>query len=350
MGVALGRIVEVAPMAANDNCASRGLLLRRYVHGAGVDEPWVWYEGASVTSTARRFLHPDHQGSVVAVSDNAGALLNANAYDPYGVPASSNLGRFQYTGQAWLPELALYHYKARAYSPALGRFLQTDPVGYEGGDFNLYAYVANDPLNRADPTGFCDTFVNCLTGGTFANGDGTVTVESSVVLRALVPGQVQWDAARTDWANGNELEAVGHAGLMVAEQVATVATLGTGSVAGQGARASSTAAEARAVPNPYGRAGGPAHQARVNEVASDVESRGLEAVREHRVLTPGGARGSRYVDVAGRDPATGGIVEMHQVGRQTSTGQALARERQAIQDIEQCGVGVQCGVQFHPYN
>ena len=34
------------------------------------------------------------------------------------------------TGQQWLPELGMYHYKARIYSPTLGRFLQTDPIGY----------------------------------------------------------------------------------------------------------------------------------------------------------------------------------------------------------------------------
>jgi len=58
-----------------------------------------------------------------------------------------------YTGQMWLPDWGMYHYKGRQYRPDLGRFLQTDPIGYAGGA-NLYAYVSGDPVNRTDPTGF----------------------------------------------------------------------------------------------------------------------------------------------------------------------------------------------------
>lgn len=125
-------------------------LLRRYVHGQDLDTPLVWYEGAGTTD--RRFLHADERGSIVATSDSAGNKLSINSYDEFGIPGTGNSGRFGYTGQIWLSDQGMYYYKARVYSPMLGRFLQTDPVGYASG-VNLYAYVLGDPINFTDPAG-----------------------------------------------------------------------------------------------------------------------------------------------------------------------------------------------------
>ena len=127
-----------------------GGLLRRYVHGPGTDDPLVWYEGGGLSG--RRSLIADHQGSVIAVTDSAGNASTINSYDPWGIPAAGNSGRFAFTGQTLVPELGMYHYKARIYSPTLGRFLQTDPVGYKE-QVNLYAYARNDPVSRSDEGG-----------------------------------------------------------------------------------------------------------------------------------------------------------------------------------------------------
>jgi RHS repeat-associated protein len=162
---------------------SAAVASRNYIHGARVDEivkqitPGNWWE---------RYFHYDARGHCSLQTDAGGNIVEQYDYDAFGQPYfydwagnalvqyNSAIGqwegyspwgnRFLFTGREWLSDnetsplynLKLYDYRNRMYQPELGRFMSPDSQHFAAGDYNLYRYCHNDPVNRTDPTGLQD--------------------------------------------------------------------------------------------------------------------------------------------------------------------------------------------------
>jgi RHS repeat-associated protein len=99
----------------------------------------------------------DHVGSVRLVVDAAtGAIAQRMDYNEFGeVALDTNPGfqPFGFAGGLYDADTGLVRFGARDYDPEVGRWAAKDPLLFDGGDTNLYAYVLGDPINRTDPTG-----------------------------------------------------------------------------------------------------------------------------------------------------------------------------------------------------
>jgi RHS repeat-associated protein len=134
---------------------------------SGLDNPVVVLTTDPTGEVQSRYLHPDHLGSIAAVSDQAGVLVERMSFDPWGLkrnvnwtpantPVMSQIDR-SFTGHQYLDHLSLIHMGGRVYDPVVGRFLSADPFIQEpenSQSLNRYSYVLNNPLSYTDPSGY----------------------------------------------------------------------------------------------------------------------------------------------------------------------------------------------------
>ncbi len=134
---------------------------RTYANGGRVDEIVASQAGGEWA-----YHHYDARGHCILLTNASnGAIREQYDYDVFGYPyfysaSGGKLGsaaqfgnRFLFTGREWLKDLRVYDYRNRIYQPELGRFLQPDPKHFAAGDYNLYRYCHNDPVNHSDPAG-----------------------------------------------------------------------------------------------------------------------------------------------------------------------------------------------------
>lgn len=131
-------------------------------------------------ASPRSWLKCNQQYSVTALTDGSGAVVERYAYSAYGSPTITDASgttrsttavgnRYTYTGREYDETLALYHYRARMYDSAGGRFVSRDPIGYEDGWLLYRAYFV---MLGMDPSG--NGFFGGVIGGIGGAIGGTV--------------------------------------------------------------------------------------------------------------------------------------------------------------------------------
>lgn len=119
------------------------------VTGPGVDNVLV-----RQTNAGNQTMLTDALGSIIMATDATQATVSSYSYDAYGntIQVGTNDNSQQYTGRE-NDATGLYYYRARYYSPAMGRFISQDPIGWASGQTNGFSYVNGNPLSEVDPYG-----------------------------------------------------------------------------------------------------------------------------------------------------------------------------------------------------
>ena len=170
----------------------------RYVLGDQTDQLLA---RVNETTGSLAYYLTDDLGSVRLIMDSSGTVLNAITYDAYGnILTQSNASysdRYKYTGREFDPVSGLQYNRGRYYNASTGSRLSQDPLGFTGGDSNLYRYVGNDPTGLTDPNGTADTAIGRSSGGHCVRGDSVAPSR-----RGMRVGAGIWLLARQDIGSG----------------------------------------------------------------------------------------------------------------------------------------------------
>ena len=176
----------------------------------GTDPLWLKEDGEYY------WYQNDHLGTPQKLVDSSGTVVWSAAYTAFGeaqVSVETVTNNLRFPGQYYDAETGLHYNLNRYYEPEIGRYAQTDPIGVNTDEINIYAFVGNNPVRWADPLGL------------FKSNDW---------LRAVVPGQKFFDYAMTAFENGHYFEGAMGITDMLGEQVLFVTLLGQSSVVQQG--------------------------------------------------------------------------------------------------------------------
>jgi len=144
---------------------SSGTLFKSYTYGPGIDNILSMTVYGGTTQTY--YYVKDHLGSVQAIVDASGSIVESYQYDAWGNTSvfdgsgnplvKSQIGnRFAWQGREISWATRLYYFRARWYEPVTGRWLSNDPIGISGG-LNQYVFCRDDPVNWVDPFGFSES-------------------------------------------------------------------------------------------------------------------------------------------------------------------------------------------------
>ena len=178
-----------------------------YIGGTSYESNIVYLKDFTQSSGSYKFLHKDYLGSILAISDEQGNLVQETHFDAWGRLTAGSIGLLGrgYTSHEHFEEIGIIHMNGRLYDPLLRRFLNADENIQDPNNtqnYNKYGYVLNNPLMYNDPSGeffFLPFLIGVGLGQFFAGVLSAIIVGVAIgaamyAIQAAISGNWSWAA------------------------------------------------------------------------------------------------------------------------------------------------------------